>query len=298
MHRVIDEQAGLVAGLHQRTLVHDAQGRAHVTQLREDVRRHQRGDALPAQVHQDALEVDAGDGVHATGWLIEDQDAWSRNESLGQHHPLHHAPGQALAERLAVLCHLHLLQAFLDTPFALVTRNAIGRREELQELPHFQLRCHRREVGHIAHLPMHLPGVFREIGAVDEDLAVGGPYQVGKHLQQAGLAGPVGAYQAVNLAGADLQVNVIDRGQFAVVEAHVTGLDAEVSGDFGLLQHSEFLFCLSRFLGVTRSAILLARNHLPTLWCKDSVGACIDPVISSLQSMGQLWRARVYWAWR
>src|SRR5262249_12638280 len=83
------------------------------------------------------------------------------------------------------------------------------------------------EVGHVAHDPADLLGVVVDRVAADRGLAPGGVEQGGQDAHGGGLAGAVGADEAVDVALLQLEAEPVEGVQLAVHLGQLAGLDHE-----------------------------------------------------------------------
>ena len=104
-------------------------------------------------------------------------------------------------------------------------RNLVGDGEEVQKLPDLHAVVHAEVVGHVADARAHADRVVRDAVAVDGAFAGGGPEQRGEEANRRALAGAVGADEAEHLAGLDLEIQVLDGDEFAVLLAEVLQFD-------------------------------------------------------------------------
>ena len=189
------------------------------------MRGDQNGPPLVRKPTHDPAELDPSDRVHPAGGLVQQQDLRLVQQRLGQHHALHHATRQGLALHVAFLVHAHHVQAFIDPAFALATRHAVRRCEQVQHLPDLQIIGDRRKVGHVAEDAVDLVGLIGDIEAGDLDLAVGRLLERRHHADRAGFACPVRPDEAEDMAGGDLQGQTVDRGEAVVVHSEIVGLN-------------------------------------------------------------------------
>jgi hypothetical protein len=78
------------------------------------------------------------------------------------------------------------------------------------------------------------------VAAVEQDASAGGGHEADDHVEGGGLAGAVGAEEADDLAGADVDVNAIDD-----VAASV-GFDEGFGADLGIFDFRFSIFDLGR----------------------------------------------------
>src|SRR5690606_1947176 len=73
--------------------VEDQEARADILDLTQQVRTEDDALAAVAQLQQQLLDLPGGDGVHAAGWLIEDQQVGIIDQRLGEPDAALHAAG-------------------------------------------------------------------------------------------------------------------------------------------------------------------------------------------------------------
>ena len=199
--------------------------RAAVGQLGEDVAGDEDRLAHRAQLFEQRLHFEPGPRVEAAGGLVEDQHGRVVDERFGQAEPLLHAARQAVDEVVALVREVEQLQHVADDGFAAAARNLVGDGEEVQELPDLHAVVDAEVVGHVADALADADRVARDAVAVDGAFAGGGPEQRGEEANRGALAGAVGADEAEHLAGADLEIQVLDGDEFAVDLGEVAEFD-------------------------------------------------------------------------
>ena len=133
------------------------------------------------------------------------------DQRAGQRHLLAHALGKSLAAfvqmRLEAERHQKLLRRGcgnrgIDAPEA---------GDEFEIFQRRQLVVDHRLVGDPGHDLLGGDGIGERVDAQNGDRAGVGPQQAGDHAQGRGLAGAIGAEQGVEFAGANGQVERVDR---------------------------------------------------------------------------------------
>ena len=102
------------AGRQQLAPLDDADRRAEVGELREDVAGDQDRLAHPPQLVQQRLHLEPGPGVEARGRLVEDQDRRVVDQRLGQAEPLLHPLGEAVDVVVALVGQVEQLEHLAD----------------------------------------------------------------------------------------------------------------------------------------------------------------------------------------
>ena len=121
-------------------------------------------------------------------------------QERGAHHqPLLHAVREALDQLVAPAAQLEQIEHLADARLDGAVVHAVEAAVEAQELAGGELLVDERPVGDEAERRLRRLGRRRQVVAVDEDPAGGGLEQPGDHPDRRGLAGAVGAEEAVDL---------------------------------------------------------------------------------------------------
>ena len=132
---------------------------------------------------------------------------------------------QRLDVRVALVGEADDLEQLADHPGPSRGRDAVAAPEEVEVLPDPQVVVDAVEVGHVADPTPHLDRVGHDVDAADQRLARGRRQQGGQHLHGGRLAGAVRADQAVDLPGADHQVDAGHRQLVVVALDQAARLD-------------------------------------------------------------------------
>ena len=102
---------------------------------------------------------------------------------------------------------------------------AVDPAEEAEVLAHREVVVEAEALAHVADLPLHALGVLRDVGADDDAGAGGGRQQAAQHPDRRGLAGPVRAEEAEDLALVHGQRDPVDGLEGPEVLAELVQLD-------------------------------------------------------------------------
>ena len=209
----------------QPALPQDAHRVADLLDLGEDVRAQQdRGPGLAELADEVADLADPG-RVEAVGGLVEDEQVGLLHQGRRDRQALLHPQRVGVDVLAGAVGQAHLGQRGGD----LLAGDAAGAGEEQEVLA-------RREAGHEprlldqrAHAADDLGQAVGDRPVEEPDLAAGGPGEAEQHLQGRGLAGAVGAEEAVDTSRGHGQVQAVDGddapGQRAVDLAQAPRLD-------------------------------------------------------------------------
>ena len=165
--------------------------------------------AALAELQDQVLDLPGADRVEARGRFVEDQQIRIVDERLGEADAARHALGEFAERPVGHVRQTDHLQQFVDA----LTAGPVVETEEpsvvIERLPGVEELV---EVGLLgqepdAFLDQDVGGRLAEDGELPPRLV----QQPQDHLDDRALAGAVGAEQAEDLVGVDLQVNVIDR---------------------------------------------------------------------------------------
>ena len=188
----------------------------------------------PGQLHHQPPEVVARNRVHARGGLIQDQQLGLVHHGHGQRQALAHAQRQLHGQRAACGLQVKPLQHGLHALGHLGLWHMKQPGVQHQVLLYRQLAVQRERLRHIAHAAArgHVFRVHRL--AKQPGLAVGGGQQAGEHLHGGGLAAPVAAQKAKNLAALDAKAHMVHRHKVAKLHGQALGLDGDLCRRIGL----------------------------------------------------------------
>ena len=97
---------------------------------------------------------------------------------------------------------------------------------EIDVLAHGQVVVESELLGHVADDPLDVLALAGDVEAADERLARGRPEDAAEHPDGRGLARPVRAEEAEDLAAADAEGDVVDGGEFAERLGQAADVDA------------------------------------------------------------------------
>ena len=168
-----------------------------------------RGALLP-QLAQHLPDGGAALDVEAHRGLIEHQQLGRVEQAAGQIQPATHAAGVATAAAIDPVAHRQQLHQLGDAGIALTALEVIEVALELQQLTAGQDLVDRHLLGHVAEQVAHAPRFAQGIEAGDAHAAGIRGEQGGQDAQGGGLAGAVGAEQAVEAAGGHRQIEAVE----------------------------------------------------------------------------------------
>src|SRR5262249_50637978 len=146
-------------------------------------------------------------------------------QGLGKHQPLAHAPRELDNHRRALVGqadHFEVLAFDGGSPGPLDT---IARGEQIEEFPYLKIFVHRRKVGHEPDVPADVLGMLADIDPHDLDLAIRRLEQPEHRAHRGCLPRAVGADQATDFAGTDLERKIAYGAKIIVVNAKVANPD-------------------------------------------------------------------------
>ena len=128
----------------------DADRRAAIGQLGEDVARNEDRLAHPAKFLEEGLDLDPRAGIEAGGRLVEDQHRRIVDQRFRQAEPLLHAARKAVDERLALAGQIEQVEHVADDLLPPRAGQLVGHGEEVQKLPDLHAVIDAEIVGHVA----------------------------------------------------------------------------------------------------------------------------------------------------
>jgi hypothetical protein len=159
--------------------------------------------------------------------LVEEQHARAVEDGPGHHEPLGHAAGQGVDRGLGPPAELELLQELVRGLPGGLGAHAEQPAVEVQVLPDGELAVQGVLLGDDPAELLGQRGVGRDVDAGDERPARGRDHAGGEDAGRGGLAGAVRAEEAEDLTGADVEVELVHRGEVrALVDlGQVHGVD-------------------------------------------------------------------------
>jgi hypothetical protein len=191
------------------------------------------GHALVEELVQQVPELAAADGVDAVGRLVEQQHARLVQERAGEGELLVHAAGQRVGAAVAEAGQAR------DVEKALLAgaHRGGGQAEEVAEKPEVlvdaEVAVEAVLLGHVAEGFEGLGGAGRDELAADEGGAGVGDQEAREHADGGGLAGAVGAHEAVELARAEREGQTAHGRGVAEAAREGAGFDGEAGGRGG-----------------------------------------------------------------
>ena len=162
-------------------------------------------------VLQQSLDVTRGERVEPGERLVQDDQSRVMHQRAGQRHLLPHALGKSLAALVQMRFQPERDQEFARGAFGNPGIDAPQAGNEFDIFQRRQLVVDHRLVGDPGHDLLGGDGIAQGIDAEDRDRAGVGLQQPGHHAQRRGLAGAVRAEQCVEFAGANREIERIDR---------------------------------------------------------------------------------------
>ena len=185
----------------------------------------QHGHPLVGQAVDLGPELAPGERVHARGGLVEKEHLGFVHERHRQGEPLLVAERERLAVGRGVGLQAEGGQGPVDLAVAAGAAQAVGAAEEAQVLEHGQVAVQGKALGHVADAR---PGRGRGGAQVEPGhgaVAARDGQQAAEHAEGSGLAGPVGAEQAEDLATAHTEAHPIHSDKAAETPHQVVGRD-------------------------------------------------------------------------
>ncbi len=177
----------------------------------QNMRGHDHGAAGANPIAEQSLDVAGGHRIEPGQRLVQDDQAGFVHQRSGQRDLLAHALGKSLAALVQMRLQSERDQQALRGRFRCRGIDAPQAGDEFEIFQRRQLVVDHRLVGDPRH---HLLGgdrIGERVDAEHRDGSGVGPQQPGHHAQRRGLAGAVGAEQGIEFAGADSEIERIDR---------------------------------------------------------------------------------------
>src|SRR5579883_952844 len=218
---------------HQRDLTGGEQGDAitHALYPLEQMRRQQDRYAFGLKAADHAEKLGRGLRIETGCRLVENGDLRALHQDFGKAEPLPHAAREGADSFLRHVGQANAIESLRDAFFALEDTKSYQAGGVAQVIGCGKPIIEADRVRHIAHPPLHRERLARRIEAEHAHLARRYIGQAEQHQYRCGLASAVWAKQAKNLAAANLERNVVDRGRRAV------GLGQTIGLDDGILAH-------------------------------------------------------------
>ena len=190
--------------------VQDADAGAQLLDLAEQVAGEEHRGPGPVEVEQQLADLLDALRVEAVGRLVEHQQPGLAQQRAGQAEPLPHAERVRADRPLVHAASPTRSSASATRPRArapvAVRRHRV---EEREVAPSRQVRVRRRPLDQRADLRQHPPRGPRHLLAEQLDPSRGGQDQAEQHPDRRRLAGAVGAEEAVDVALADVEVDLV-----------------------------------------------------------------------------------------
>ena len=206
----------------------EALGLVHVG--RGDDRRH----PLRHHLVDDEPELAARDRVDAERRLVEEQHLRLVDEGAGEAELLLHAARELAGEAVAERAEVREREEPLEARRALGSRHPVEVGVEAEVLLDREVGVEAEALRHVGDAVLDRLGVAGDRDAGEDRVAGGGPQHAGEHAQRRGLAGAVRPDEAEQLAAADLEAQILDRGQLAEAAGEPLGADHRPVGHWAL----------------------------------------------------------------
>src|SRR5258708_4891574 len=189
------------------TVVHDRQAVAEDVGLIHVVGRQEDGDAFGAQAAHLVPDARSALWIQTGGRLIEDQQAWPVHHAYRDVQPAPLPAGVRLHQSVSKPSQVQPPDQLAGALRGLRPAHAIEPPLQNQDLAPGSSRLRAAFLADVSDLRAHLPRLAPQIEAADRGVAAAGVQQRGEHAHGGRLAGAVGAEEAKDLAGADLEVH-------------------------------------------------------------------------------------------
>ncbi|CAA9394552.1 MAG: hypothetical protein AVDCRST_MAG64-1369 [uncultured Phycisphaerae bacterium] len=198
---------------------HDADVRAVLGHVRQDVRRHDQRLALLAQLAQELAELHPAGRVEPGGGLVEQHDRRAGQHRPRDADPLPHAARQRLDLLSRLLGQPDLLQPEVDPLADLGRRHVVALGDEAEVVADGELLVHRGRVRREPDPAERLGRAGHERLAVDAHHPAAGRLEPGGGAEERGLARAVGADQPEQVAAVQVERDPADRQERPELDA-------------------------------------------------------------------------------
>ena len=148
-------------------------------------------------------------GVEAHGRLIEDDHVGIVDQGLRQADALLIAAGEPLDQFVLLVHDVGLFQGVRDAFRALIRRNILDARDEIEIGPDGHIRIHGRIFGEVADVTPHFHGIVEHVEAGDARGARSGGHVAGQDAHGGGLPGAIGAEKTEDFTFIHRERNVV-----------------------------------------------------------------------------------------
>src|SRR5690606_8220514 len=170
-----------------------------------------------------------GDRIQRRRWLVEEEERWIVQERPGECQTLAHTSAVTAHPVTGPVGQLEPLQQPADALFHTVTRHTPHRRPEPRGLEPAHPVVERRRLGEHAGVAPHLRTVGHGIEAHGPHFALIRREEPVQQTDGRGLAGTVVTQQSDDLAVFDLEVHLVEGGDFTEAAGHVSDEERSVS---------------------------------------------------------------------
>ena len=214
---------------HQPSRVHQGDPAA-VLRLVQVVRGDDDGDAPAGEPVDEAPELAPGDGVHAAGGLVQEEEAGPVEDGAGQRQPLLPAAGKGAGQEVLPARKPGRLQGPLLPLGQEGPAQAVDAAEKAQVLRDGQVLVEAEPLAHVADAALHRLGVPGHVHSEDAGAARGGPQQAAEHPDDGGLSGAVASEQAEDFPFLHRQRQIVHGPEGAEALREAVGLHGGGTG--------------------------------------------------------------------
>src|SRR5512138_2177269 len=190
--------------------------------------RDQHPDIAGAQVADDPLDIEYGDGVDTGKRLVEQHEPRLGSQRARDFNAPAFAARQALADAVADVPDVQLVEEGLEVLIAGGVIKILARFQDRKDVVlHRKLAEDRRFLGQITEPETSAPmdGEFRKIEIIEEDAARIGRHEADDHVESGRFPGPIGPEQTDDFSLSDFDREIIDDS--ARTEAFRESFDTE-----------------------------------------------------------------------
>ncbi len=195
------------------------------------------------QKADDFPEPFAGERIDAAGRFVEEEDVGQVDHGAGEGDPLFEADRQFVGHAVLEAGEADHVEEFGGGEDGVVLF-AVNTAVEFQVFMDFQVAVEGEFLRHVADPVFEAVSLAPDMITGDEGVAAGGVQNAEEHFDGGGFSGPVGAEEAEDFAGVDVEADVIDGGetaeifgQFHDADDRFVFIDGEVGGFLNELVH-------------------------------------------------------------
>ena len=173
------------------------------------------GRAVVGEFVEEIPDLLTVDGIEAGGWFVEEEDGWLVEEGGGDGEELFEATGEGAGEGESMGGEIDGFEEELDAGRDLGRGDAVSGGEEAEIFEDGEIVIEAKFLGDVAEERANLGAMEPGIEASDGGGTGGGFGEAGEHLDGGGFSGAVGAEEAEDFVGGDLEGEAIDGGERA-----------------------------------------------------------------------------------